>query len=126
MHEFSVMQSIVNTILERVKEHRIEKVEKVMLEIGKLTFLGKEQLKFAFEVLTSETVLKGAALEITEIEPEINCVNCGYNGSIPYVEHENYHIMLPVFKCPKCGAGVKIVKGRECVIRSVEMEVEDD
>lgn len=119
------MQSIVNTILERLKEYRVERVERVVLEIGKLTFLGKAQLIFAFEVLSAETPLKGAKLEIVDVEPEIECRKCSYQGSLPYQEHESYHLMLPLFKCPRCGAPVNVVRGKECIIKSVEMDVED-
>ncbi|MCX8173388.1 MAG: hydrogenase maturation nickel metallochaperone HypA [Thermoplasmata archaeon] len=126
MHEFSAMQAIVNTILEKLKEYRVERVERVVLEIGKLTFLGSEQLKFAFEILSAETPLKGAVLEIVDIEPEIECEKCGYRGGIPYEEHEGYHLVLPVFRCPECAASVNVVKGKECVVRSVEMVVEDE
>lgn len=125
MHEFSATQRIVNTILEKLKEHRVAKVDKVVVEIGKLTFLGKEQLKFAFEVISEGTQLEGATLEIVEVEPEIVCEKCSYQGGIPYEEHESYHLLLPVFKCPQCGGRVRIVHGKECLIKSVELEVEE-
>jgi len=124
MHEFSTMQSIVNTILDKLRDYKVQKIEKVVLEIGKLTFLGKEQLKFAFEVLSKDTVLEGASLEIVEIEPVVECEACGYKGGLAY-EENIAHVLLPTFKCPMCNAKVKIVRGKECVIRSVEIETEE-
>ncbi|MGB9635874.1 MAG: hydrogenase maturation nickel metallochaperone HypA [Thermoplasmata archaeon] len=126
MHEFSAMQSIVNTILSKLKEYRVKAVEKVILEIGKLTFLGSEQLKFAFEVLTKDTMLEGAALEILEIEPVVKCEKCGYTGALQYENADIYHVMLPVFRCPSCGGKVEVVRGRECAIKSINMELEED
>ncbi|MEM3412948.1 MAG: hydrogenase/urease maturation nickel metallochaperone HypA, partial [Thermoplasmata archaeon] len=67
----------------------------------------------------------GAELEIVEIEPEIECEKCGYMGGLVFEEHESYHLMLPAFKCPKCNGNVKVVRGKECIIKSVEMNVED-
>jgi len=126
MHEFSAMQSIVNTILEKCKENRVEKVEKIILAIGKLTFLGKEQLMFAFEVLSKGTVLENAKLEIEDIDPEVQCEKCGYTGKIEYEDNELYHVSLPLFRCPKCAANVRIIHGKECVIRSMRVETEDE
>ncbi|MDI6887812.1 MAG: hydrogenase maturation nickel metallochaperone HypA, partial [Candidatus Thermoplasmatota archaeon] len=64
MHEFSTMCQIVNSIMEELKGKDV-KVTEVWLEIGELTFLGTEQLKFAYEVLTSnDSALKCSKLVI--------------------------------------------------------------
>jgi len=124
MHEFSTMQAIVNAILEEAKKLNAKEISKVVLQIGELTFLGEEQLKFAFEILKEDTIMKNAELIIEKIEAKVKC-KCGYVGNIEYGIKEEFHIAFPILRCPKCGGEVEILKGRECLIKSVEMEIED-
>ncbi len=124
MHEFSTMTQIVNAILEEAKKHHAQKITKVVLEIGELTFLGEEQLRFAFDVLTKDTILEGAHLEIKKKGVEVRC-HCGYEGGIEYEEKEEFHLLTPILRCPRCNEEVRIVRGRECIIKNIQMEIED-
>ena len=54
MHEFSMTNQIVNYILEEAKKHNARRVNEVHLTIGKLTFLGLEQVKFAYKILVKK------------------------------------------------------------------------
>jgi len=124
MHEFSTMQAIVNAILEEAKKYKAKEISKVVLQIGELTFLGEEQMKFAFDILKEGTLLEKAELLIEKVQARVRC-KCGYKGSIDYGMKEEFHITIPILKCPKCGSEVEIIKGRECLIKKVEMEVPD-
>ncbi len=124
MHEFATMQQIIYAILEEAKKCNAKEVSKVFLEIGELTFLGEEQLKFAFDILKEETILENAELIIEKVKAKIKC-ECGYEGGIEYGLKEEFHIAFPILKCPVCGGDVEIIKGRECLIKKVEMEIED-
>ena len=124
MHEFSTMQEIVYTILNEAKKYNARGVSKVILEIGELTFLGEEQLKFAFNILKEGTIMENADIVIKKVRAKIRC-NCGYEGDVEYGLKEEFHIIFPILKCPVCGGEVEIVKGRECLIKKVEMEIPD-
>jgi len=124
MHEFSTMTGIVNAVREVGKKHNASAVTKVILEIGELTFLGEEQLRFAFDVLTKNTEVDGAELVIEKVRPKVRCL-CGYEGDVEYDEKEEFHIQFPILKCPVCGSDVEITSGRECLIRNIEIEVEN-
>ena len=50
MHEFSMTSQIVNCVLEEAKKHNARRVSEVHLVVGKLTFLGLEQVRFAYEM----------------------------------------------------------------------------
>jgi len=123
MHEFSTMQHIVEVILSEAHKHNPEKITRVNLEIGELTFLGIEQLQFAFQVLRRGTLLENAELKIDTVKPLIRCTTCGYSGDTEYDERPELHFMIPLLKCPRCGKDIEIVKGRECVVTSIQMEV---
>ncbi|MDI6707901.1 MAG: hydrogenase/urease maturation nickel metallochaperone HypA [Candidatus Thermoplasmatota archaeon] len=122
MHEFSTMCQIVNSIIEELKGKDV-KVTEVWLEIGELTFLGTEQLKFAYEVLTSnDNVLKCSKLVIKKVKTLVKCNNCKYKGKIEYVDDIAFHFTAPKFCCPKCGGKIKIIAGRECIVKKIVAE----
>lgn len=122
MHEFSVMNQIIEAVLEEVKNHNVKSVDKVYLEIGELTFLGHEQMKFAYQVLTEKNILKNSKIIINEKKAKIKCKKCSYNGKIEYDYDPSFHFSLPKFICPKCEGPVDIVEGKECVITRIVAE----
>ena len=123
MHEFSVTSQIVQNVLAEAEKRGAKKVTEVDLVVGKLTFLGLEQLRFAFEVLTKDTILEDAKLIIDEQEGIVKCGNCGYEGDFKYEDDPLYHVPVPTLKCPKCGSVVEITAGKECTIKSIKMMV---
>ena len=124
MHEFSTMQNIVEVILEEGKNHNAKKILRVTLKIGELTFLGPDQLRFSFDVLTKGTIMENADLLITKIQPQVKC-DCGYSGATEYDKTLELHLSVPLLKCPRCGNSIEIVKGRECIVSDIQMEVPD-
>jgi len=65
---------MLNTILDTVKNHNfknVKRVSKINLEIGELTFINVEQLKFAFEVISKSTICEGAEIEVKFIKPYV-------------------------------------------------------
>jgi len=71
MHEFSTMQGIVNAILEEAKKYNAVEITKVEIEIGELTFLGEEQMKFAFDILKEGTIMEEAEISIEKIRARV-------------------------------------------------------
>ena len=121
MHEVSVMSSILEQVLRELENHDIERVEEVELVVGELTFLGHDQLRFAYEIMTRDTVLEGADLNIVIESIEVSCPSCGYEGAAKYLEGEEYHLSVPVLRCPRCGESVRVVKGRRCGVTSLKV-----
>jgi len=107
VHEFSVTSQIVEAILKEAEMHNAKKVVEVHLDIGKLTFLGLEQVRFSYEVLVEGTIMEGSKL-------------------FKYKDDPMYHIPTPTLHCPKCGETVEIVGGRECTIRDVKLLISKD
>ena len=124
MHEFSTMSSIVTTVLEEGKKHNATAITRVVLDVGELTFLGAEQLRFAFQVLSEGTLLDGAELVINRIPPQVTC-SCGYKGAVEYEEKKDFHIRFPLLRCPECSGSVNVQRGRECLIKHIEIERND-
>jgi len=123
MHEFSVTSQVVKSVLEDAERQRAKKVLEVHLVIGKLTLLGIEQLRFSYGMLVENTTMKGSKLFIELKEGKVKCDKCGYEGAINFKDDPIYHISFPTLTCPECGSSVKIIEGRECLIKSIKMEI---
>jgi len=123
MHEFSVTSQIVESIIDKAREQRASKVLEVHLVVGKLTFLGLEQVRFSYEILVKGTMMEDSKLYIEEKDPVVRCVKCGYRGDIKYGDDPVYHFTFPTLTCPKCGGRGDIVEGRECTIKTVKLVV---
>jgi hydrogenase nickel incorporation protein HypA/HybF len=124
VHEFSVTSQIVQSVLAEAEKRGAKKVTELDLVVGKLTFLGLEQVRFAFEVLTKDTIMEGAKLVIEEQEGVVKCNDCGYKGGFKYEDDPLYHVPVPTLKCPQCGSMVEITAGKECTIKSIKLIVQ--
>ncbi len=60
MHELSITRNIVAIVGEAAKGRR---VQRVTLEVGKLSGVMSEAVAFCFEAVTAGTALEGARLE---------------------------------------------------------------
>ena len=123
MHEFSITTQIVNYIIQEAKKHNAKRINKVHLIIGKLTFIGLEQVKFAYEMLVKNTIMENSKLHIEEKDGVVQCNHCGYAGDLKYEDNPAYHIPSPTLNCPKCNDIVNIVGGKECTIKSIKLVI---
>ena len=120
MHEVSIAGAIVESVLDAAKKNNALKVEEIFIEIGELTALNPEQLKFIFETVTTGTMAEGARYDIKVIKPLIHCRKCSYEGLIG--SFEKLHFFLPTIKCPECGdVDVDIIAGRECCVKKIRI-----
>ena len=122
MHEFSTAQGIVETAIHYAKKNKAKKVKKMFLEIGELTFLNVEQLKFSYDILSKDTILDNSELVVEVKSATYKCMKCGASGKLGRIENED-HFSIPVFHCPKCGGEIEILSGRQCFIKNMEIEV---
>jgi len=122
MHEFSMTSSIVKTVLEEAEKHGAKSILEVHLVIGDFTFLSEEQVKFSYQILTKKTILNGSKLLIEKRKGTVHCETCDYRGPINY-GNDASHISLPRFICPLCEGSVKIIGGKECMIKNIKVEV---
>jgi len=121
MHELSMATQIVENVLEEAKRHDAKKVAEVHLVIGKMTFLGVDQVRFSYGILVKDTIMEDSKLIIKEQDGVIECPSCGFKGAVPIDDDPAYHVPVPSLRCPKCGEATKIVEGKECTIESIRI-----
>ncbi len=126
MHEFSVISSIVDLIKQEMEKRPVILVKEVNLEVGELTFLAHGALEFGFTALVEkDPKIANDALKITQVKAEVKCHDCGYTGPMIVKDSEEMHIGVPIFKCPECEGQIDVIKGKECIIVNLRMELED-
>jgi hydrogenase nickel incorporation protein HypA/HybF len=123
MHEFSIMTQIVEQVINEANKRGAKEVKETNLEIGEMTFLAPEQLKFAYEILSKGTILENSKLKIRKKKMKIMCEKCGYNGKAKYKNDLRYHFIVPKLYCPNCKGNVKIVSGKECNVKNIKVVV---
>ncbi|MBX5326387.1 MAG: hydrogenase maturation nickel metallochaperone HypA [Candidatus Bathyarchaeia archaeon] len=123
MHEGSITTQVVKNVLQEANKRNAKKVVEVQLVIGKLTFLNPEQVRFWYEILTKDTIMKGSRLIIEESEGVVKCPKCGYEGDFKYVDDPAMHVPTPTLNCPKCGGTVEMVGGKDCLIKNIKMMI---
>lgn len=113
MHEMGIALEIIEIAAASIPPHLKDvRVERVNLEVGKLSAIVPESLRFCFEIAAKETRLEGASLVIEELPVLARCKGCG----------KEWTIDGPAFSCPECGSGqIDILSGRELDIKSIEI-----
>ncbi|MFW6038644.1 MAG: hydrogenase maturation nickel metallochaperone HypA [Candidatus Saliniplasma sp.] len=125
MHEYSVMKQLVAALLDELQDKEIDKVKQVRVEVGDLTFLGENQLKFAYEVLSKDTILEGSELKVLNKPAKIHCSRCGYEGGVKYSDDHSFHYNVPVLSCPECDSKPEVIQGKEMTIVGVTAQEVD-
>ncbi|MBE9005691.1 hydrogenase maturation nickel metallochaperone HypA [Fortiea sp. LEGE XX443] len=109
MHELGITQNIVAIVTEHAKGM---KVQKVVLEIGQLSAIMPESIKFCFDICTQGTVLENSILEIIEIPGLARCRQCG----------DEFAVDKPFGIC-NCGSvQLDLITGEELKIKEIEIE----
>jgi len=109
MHELGITQNIVaiaNEYAEGAKVHR------VTLEIGQLSAILPESIRFCFDICCQGTLLEGATLEIIQTPGLGRCRTCG--TEIPLTQ--------PFGRCPCGSANLDIIQGEELKLKELETE----
>jgi hydrogenase nickel incorporation protein HypA/HybF len=108
MHELGIANSIVEICAERAGT---ERVTRVRLEIGQLSAVLPDAVRFCFDVCARNTVVEGAILEIIETPGRALCRDC--NGEVAVAQF--------VGRC-RCGsANLLVIAGEELKISEMEL-----
>lgn len=113
MHEMGIAQELVRIALEALPRNlAAPRVASVNLKIGKLAAVVPDSLTFCFEIITRDTPLEKARLNIEAVPVRIRCIACG----------REWELDTPVFQCPVCDPGkIELLSGREIEIVSLDL-----
>ncbi len=108
MHELAITESVIESVTERLGDAR---VVALTLEIGRLSGVVADSVRFCFELCAEGTTLEGARLDIVDVPGLAHCRDCGRELELADL-------------IPLCGCGstnLDIVSGQQLVIKQVEV-----
>jgi hydrogenase nickel incorporation protein HypA/HybF len=113
MHEYSIVQALLDACEENVKANSASKVTKVVIKIGIMSGVEPELLQSAFETFKEETLCHEAEL-VMQIQPIV--VRCHVCLRESVLEKREYH-------CPNCKSqALDIIDGEDMYLMQLELE----
>lgn len=111
MHELSITRNIIAIVSEHAAGQQIMRVR---LQVGKLSAIMPEAIRFCFDLCAAGTAAEGAKLEIDEIAGLAECEAC----------NKEIVLTVPAGRCAACGGTLRITAGEELLIKEIETEVD--
>jgi hydrogenase nickel incorporation protein HypA/HybF len=108
VHELAITEGVVSAVTGRLPDARITCVR---LEIGALSGVVADSVRFCFDLVTEGTNLEGARLEITEPPGVCGCRVCG----------ASFEPSGPIAICPCGSAEITVLAGQDLKITSVQV-----
>jgi len=113
MHEMSLCESILEILEQQAQEQHYRKVKTVRLEIGALSSVEPEAMRFCFEAVMQGSLADQARLEIDHVQGQAWCSQC---GRLVVIE-QRYD------PCPVCGnVPLQVQAGEQMRIKELEVE----
>ena len=113
MHEYSVVQALLNQCEEIAEQNEATKISKVICKIGVMSGIEIHLLQVAFDTFKEGTICDGAEFVVNEQKLKVRCRACK-------VEYEIDEIN---YKCVECGfLGMDTIDGEDMYLMSLEME----
>jgi hydrogenase nickel incorporation protein HypA/HybF len=113
MHELALTESIVEMIEDESRKQGFSHVRVVRLEIGALSHVEPEAIRFCFDAVARGAVVEGAQLEIITVPGEGWCLDCG--KIVPVSERFG--------PCPDCGRHhVQVTAGEDMRVKELEVD----
>ena len=113
MHEFSIVNALLDMCEQNAKDHDMAKITKVEIKIGKLSGVEPHLLQSAFDTFKEGSMCDGAELLMHLQDVILYCHTCQKESTI----EKN------VFECPHCGSTeCRVVDGEEMYLMRLEME----
>ena len=112
MHEMSLAESILQIVEDTARSSAADQVRAVRLEIGVLSQVEPDALRFCFDAVTRGTLADGARLEIEATPGRAWCMPCGESTALSRLGDA----------CPRCGSyQLQVTQGDEMRVKDIEV-----
>jgi len=113
MHEYSIVQALLNQCEDIARENSATKVTKVVTKIGVLSGVEPHLLEVAFNTFKEGTICHDAKFIMNIQKLKLECKEC----------KEVFEVDEVRYFCPFCESlRVKVLDGEEMYLMSLEME----
>lgn len=112
MHEMSLAEGILQIVADAARANAANRVQAVRLELGTLSHVERDALRFCFDAVTRDSVADGARLEILETPGRAWCMPCGASVDLRKLGDA----------CPRCGSyQLQVTQGEEMRVKDIEI-----
>ncbi|HVN35845.1 MAG TPA: hydrogenase maturation nickel metallochaperone HypA [Casimicrobiaceae bacterium] len=112
MHEMALAQSVLEIVEQTAREHGARCVTGVRIEIGALSHVEAEALRFCFDIVMRGSVADGARLDIEATPGAAWCMPCAATVPLARVGEA----------CPHCGSyQLAVTDGGAMRVREIEV-----
>lgn len=113
MHEYSIVQALMEQVETLARENEAETVSKVVVKIGVMSGVEPHLLEIAFDTFKEKSICENAQF-VLNIQPlTIRCLACDTQSELDEI----------AYCCPQCkGLNVEVVDGEDMYLMSLEMQ----
>jgi hydrogenase nickel insertion protein HypA len=112
MHEYSIVQALLNQCEEIAEQNGATKIDKVVCKIGVMSGIETHLLQIAFDTFKEGTMCDSAKFIINKQKLKLRCRGC----------RDEYEVDEIIYKCRSCGSlGVDVIDGEDMYLMSLEM-----
>lgn len=113
MHEYSIVQALLDSCEEHARKNDAVKVSKVIIKVGVLSGVEPQLLTTAFNTFKEGTMCDGAEFVLNHQKVVITCRVCNDTNTLEKNE----------FLCPSCESNdIEVIDGEDMFLMSLEME----
>lgn len=110
MHELGILSAMVKTIEKIAETEKLEKIEKIVLEVGELSGVVPSYLESCYPAAVYKTFMENTKLELQIVPGIARCNEC----------QEEFNAVECNLKCPKCGSqNLTALSGRDLLIKEI-------
>ena len=113
MHEYSIVQSLLDSCDKNAKENNATKVIKVVVKIGVMSGVEPELLKTAFDTFKEKTICEEAEFIINMQSVVVKCNECQKESTLKELK----------YTCQICDSlDLEIIDGEDMYLMQLELE----
>jgi hydrogenase nickel incorporation protein HypA/HybF len=113
MHEYSIVQALLESCEEHAKQNEAQEITKVVIKVGVLSGVEPNLLETAFNTFKEKTICHNAEFVMNVQDIVIECLDCQTTSTLKKRE----------FTCPKCQSiNIDVKEGEDMYLMSLEME----
>ncbi len=113
MHEYSIVQSLIESCEDHAKQNDATKVTKVVVKIGVMSGVEPHLLNEAFNLFKEDSICDGCEFVMNIQKVKIECRECNKVSELQKNE----------YLCPHCkSVEIKIIDGEDMFLMQLELE----
>ncbi len=113
MHELAVTQSILEIAVRHAEAQKAKRITDLFIVMGEWSSTVDDSIQFYWDMISAETIAKGATLHFRRVPVEILCIDCNFT----------YKPTSRELLCPKCASTrIKVKTGEEFFLEAIEVE----